>query len=252
MSMNLVCPVCHNVLIKKEKSYTCNNKHNFDIAKQGYINLYLKKSDGGDNKLMVDARNNFLNQGYYSFLAKEITKTIKEYNANNVVDLACGDGYYTKQIDSKHIGIDLSKNALKIASRNDKEGTYILSSIFDLPLEDKCADFVLTCFAPIAEKQIKRILKDNSYFLYVGPGENHLKQLKELLYQNVYLNEDKEIINLNLIKQWTIENKALIKKEDVINLFMMTPYFYNSSSDSLNKLKETEITFQFNLKLYSS
>ena len=48
--MDIICPICKNKLIKDEKRYYCENKHSFDIASEGYINLYLKKSiDSGDS-----------------------------------------------------------------------------------------------------------------------------------------------------------------------------------------------------------
>ena len=53
----LICPVCGENLSKTEKSYTCTNRHSFDISKSGYVNLLLSKHVGktvhGDNKLMV-------------------------------------------------------------------------------------------------------------------------------------------------------------------------------------------------------
>ena len=39
----LICPVCGENLSKTEKSYTCTNRHSFDISKSGYVNLLLSK-----------------------------------------------------------------------------------------------------------------------------------------------------------------------------------------------------------------
>ena len=52
----LVCPICKNklILMSEEKTYQCENNHNFDRAKQGYVNLLInnqKKSKlPGDSK----------------------------------------------------------------------------------------------------------------------------------------------------------------------------------------------------------
>ena len=64
-----ICPVCKNELNKTGKSFICSNGHCFDMAKSGYVNLLLKSTGGnhGDNKLMVSARRDFLDKGYYDY-----------------------------------------------------------------------------------------------------------------------------------------------------------------------------------------
>ena len=37
--MNLTCPICGLPLQRLEKEYTCEKRHSFDIARQGYVNL---------------------------------------------------------------------------------------------------------------------------------------------------------------------------------------------------------------------
>ena len=253
--MKIICPVCKNELKKIDNSYKCSNGHNFDIAKQGYLNLNMHNSSNtGDNPEMINARSNFLNKGYYSFLLDEINKQL--YKEDNLVDLACGEGYYTsKFICNNKIGIDLSKQGLKTASKNDKSATYLLNSIFHNPLEDKCADKVITIFAPIAKEEIVRILKDNGSFILVKPNEKHLYELKEVLYDNPYLNEieDINIEGLKLDKEIKIDNHAVLDNNDLHNLFMMTPY-YNTTSptdkEKLNSINKLDVTFSFIIDIY--
>ena len=61
------CPVCGKTLICKENSLVCENNHCFDKSKSGYVNLLLSqgKKGHGDDKLMVQARQSFLDKGYY-------------------------------------------------------------------------------------------------------------------------------------------------------------------------------------------
>ena len=65
--VNLRCPVCAGALEKRAGAYLCPKNHSFDIAKSGYVNLLLNSSQGhhGDDKLMVRARRDFLDKGYY-------------------------------------------------------------------------------------------------------------------------------------------------------------------------------------------
>lgn len=254
--MNILCPICNNVLFKQDNTYKCSNKHNFDIAKQGYVNLNMHNSqNSGDNDAMINARDTFLKKGYFEFLLNEINKHI---NANDsLVDLACGQGYYTSRFVAKDkIGVDLSKHGLKIASKNDKSSTYLLNSIFHNPLEDNSADKIITIFAPIAKEEIVRILKNDGQFILVRPSDNHLLELKNAIYDKSYLNdnEDISIEGLKHINTFNISKKELLKHDDIINLFMMTPYVNTTSKkdkDKLDIIEELEITFSFIIDIYS-
>lgn len=253
--MKILCPVCKNKLSMVEHSLQCVNGHNFDIAKQGYINLNMHNSQNtGDNSEMINARSNFLNKGYYSFLLDEINKYLSK--DDKLVDLACGEGYYTsKFICEDKVGIDLSKQGLKIASKNDKSTTYLLNSIFHNPLEDNCADKIITIFAPIAKQEIVRLLNDDGSFILVKPDENHLFELKKAIYDNPYLNEieDIRIDGMYLDKEIKISNTETLNNEDLVNLFMMTPYYNTTSKvdkDKLNNIDNLDVTFSFIIDIY--
>lgn len=256
--MEILCPICKEKLEKIDNSYKCKNNHSFDIAKQGYINLNMKASDNtGDEKQMIKARKAFLDKDYYLFLKNKLNELINEYKPNNLLDLACGEGYYTKDFKCiDKIGIDLSKEALKIASREDKNTTYILKNIFDVPLKNKNIDMIITIFAPISN-EINRLLSDNGHFILVRPDIDHLLELKEAVYDKAYLNEDKEVKvdKLYLINEIKIKEKATLNNEDLINLFKMTPYYHKTSINDFNKLNDInslDVTFSFIIDIYTS
>ena len=120
----IICPVCCNELKTDGKTYKCQNNHSFDISKHSVVNLSLNnkssKKRHGDDKLMVVARKDFLDKGYYSPIQNAVKTLAKNYCEKGavLVDAGCGEGYYTKAIaehvDAKTIiGIDLSKEALR-------------------------------------------------------------------------------------------------------------------------------------------
>ena len=37
--MSLICPLCHSPLTFNARSWSCENRHQFDQAKEGYVNL---------------------------------------------------------------------------------------------------------------------------------------------------------------------------------------------------------------------
>lgn len=212
-------------------------------------------SNTGDEKEMIKARNLFLNEDHYLFLKDKLNEIIKELNPTNLLDLACGEGYYTKDFNVEDkIGIDLSKEALKIASRIDKSTTYILKNIFDVPLEDHSLDLITTLFAPVSN-EIIRLLKEDGHFILVKPDYDHLYELKEAIYDSPYYNEvdDNYIEGLDLVNEYKIKQKVILNQDSLNNLFKMTPYYHKTSRKDIEKLNNIEtltITFSFIIDLY--
>ena len=254
--MKILCPICKEKLTKQDQTLTCPNKHSFDIAKQGYINLNMKASSNtGDEKEMIKARNLFLNEDHYLFLKDKLNEIIQELKPSNLLDLACGEGYYTKDLKVEDkIGIDLSKEALKIASKIDKSTTYILKNIFDVPLEDNSLDLITTLFAPVSS-EINRLLKEDGHFILVKPDYDHLYELKEVVYDNPYYNEvdDNHIEGLDLVNEYKIKQKVTLNQDSFNNLFKMTPYYHKTSRKDIEKLSNIgtlSITFSFVIDIY--
>lgn len=254
--MKLLCPICNEKLIQVNRSAVCNNHHAFDYAKQGYLNLLIKQSvDHGDNKEMVQARTQFLNSNHYGFLKEELVHLSKQYQPEVLSDLGCGEGYYTSGLQAQEkYGFDMSKEALKHASRVDKTTQYAVASIFRLPLEDESCDMMVTCFAPFAKDEIERVLKKNGHFIFVSPGPKHLFQMKQCLYATPYDNEVKPLdTTLVLEKEYTISNTFHCDNTTLLSLFKMTPYYHRTRSEDMDKLTKQDgmdITAQFVIRIY--
>ncbi len=256
LTMLLKCPICNEPLHKENKIAKCQNNHSFDYAKSGYLNLLLKQSkDHGDNAAMVKARSAFLQSESYSFLKQALVDIVNDLKPDVFVDLGCGEGYYTKAlVANEKYGFDVSKDAIKHASKFDKTTNYTIASIFHLPLNDASCDVCMTCFAPFAKDEIERILKDNGSFLYVLPGPKHLYELKQELYETPYKNDVQPLdTNLKLVASKTIEQTLHLDHTQLMNLFEMTPYAYHTPKQSiehLNQLDHLTVTAQFVVQFY--
>ena len=254
--MEIRCPKCHEILCREGNSYVCKNRHTYDLAKEGYLNLNEHKSTSGDSDELILARRKFLSKDHYLFLKEEVSKILKEENVSSLIDLACGEGYYTKDFPAdEKIGIDLSKKALKLASRSDPSAFYLLTSIFHVPMEDEVCDAITVLFAPLASKEVRRLLKEGGILLYIRPGKRHLYELKKALYEEVYENvlEEIDIEGMRLEKEYSLERKAMMKKEDLLDLFRMTPYSVKTGEEDEKKLQdvtEMEITLSFDICVY--
>ena len=254
--MNLKCPVCGKPLVKKENSLVCENRHTFDFAKSGYVNLFPSSSSShGDNREMRKARTAFLNTGSYRFL-REYLEGVLSKKDGVFLDLGCGEGYYTSAMPQKEkYGFDLSKEMITYASKHDRSTRYIVASIFDLPVFDACADAVLTCFAPCSEAEIQRILKDDGIFVFVSPGRRHLRELKDVLYDTVYDNEtEQRFSSLSMVREEVISAPFSLENEMLWNLFLMTPYYYRTGEAGKQRLRDIasmSVTAEFLIRIYT-
>lgn len=268
------CPVCKHPLADQGASYRCKSGHNFDKAKSGYVNLLLSGDKNskipGDNKLMVNARTSFLEKGYYLPLSDALNQTVERCLAKTncaspaILDAGCGEGYYLSQLcrnlqsycQPDVIGIDISKFALNTAAKRDKQIAYAVGSIFRLPVADSSCDLLLNLFAPYCGEEFQRVLRANGYFLMVIPGEEHLWELKQHIYQTPYRNEHKayDLDGFSLLEKIIIEDEiTLLNAADIQNLFTMTPYYYKTSLEDAKRLASLNTLttkIQFELLLY--
>lgn len=257
----LSCPVCKNDLIKENKCLKCQSGHSFDIAKEGYVNLLTASHKSGDllgdNKSMALSRQNFLNKGYFSSLSKFLSGYVKENckKESVLLDICCGEGYYSAEVLKENsctlYGFDLSKSMVRLAAKRKLTGSFFVANLSKIPLKDESVDFAFHLFAPFHEKEFSRILKKDGRLLTVVPGESHLFELKEAIYEKPYKNDEKlpEANELKLHNTYKVKEKiTLSSKEDIESLFMMTPYYYRTSQKDKKKLQSLdslEVTVEF-------
>lgn len=255
----LKCPVCQNNLVKFNNTYKCEKNHSYDISSKGYTNMLLANHkhsiNPGDSKEMILSRVRFLELDYYNILRKTILETIKKYakwDNFSFCDLACGEGYYTNFIHQKlnetykvdSVGIDISKYAIIEACKKQRalklnKIEYVIGNLMNLPFIDESFDFMLNCFALLDEKEFNRVLKENGYFVRVLPDADHLLGIKQVLYKNVILNvmKEKNINGFELVDEIHIKDDITLKtSQEIHDLFTMTPYYYKTSKESIEKL----------------
>lgn len=258
----LQCPVCKEALVYGDRKWVCNNKHSFDVSKHGAVNLLQsqksKLRNHGDNKLMVEARTRFLSAGHYITLRNVIASMIPS-DATTGLDCGCGEGWYTQGIYQstklKITGVDVSKYAIDTCAKVFKEALWVVGSSFALPIMAECIDVAWSVFAPFDKREIARVLKSGGTFIHVYPLENHLIELKQNLYDDVYLNQVPELIDiLELVDTTKIkEGITLSGSQEIMDLLMMTPYGYRTHPDKIHELQSLElldVTLEFGVRVY--
>ncbi|RLA25741.1 MAG: 23S rRNA (guanine(745)-N(1))-methyltransferase [Gammaproteobacteria bacterium] len=270
--MPYICPICQSPLKQHlpSKGYYCINKHHFDLAKEGYLNLlpaqHKKSKEPGDSRAMMRARRNFLEAGFYQPMAEALAKTIDRHRTENttlhILDVGCGEGYYCRQIEAlsqspenlELHGIDIAKNAIFAAAKKQKNARFIVASNKSMPYADQYFDLLFRVYAPSNDKEINRLLKPNGLLLIVTPGPRHLWQLKEFIYQEV----KEHAIDVPLPQGFTqIESQRVSYKiqpdqDQRMALLQMTPFAWRANSATQNKIQranELEIEADFILTL---
>ena len=232
--------------------------HSFDLAREGYVHLLPANrkhaKNPGDDRDMAAARNRFLSGGYYAPLREKLEAlALARFPAGGaVLDAGCGEGYYTAGLyqalsgaglDPRLAGVDLSKPSVRLAARRVPAGELAVASVYHLPLGDGSVDLLLDCFSPLALEEFRRVLMPGGYFLYVVPAADHLWQLKEVLYDHPYPNEEKETPYEGFTYHSIVPVEGTIHlpcQGDIHALYHMTPYCWKTPREGAARLAQLE------------
>ena len=227
------CPLCAAPLEREAGAFRCGGGHSFDAAREGYVHLLPPNQKHsalpGDGRDMVLARREFLSKGYYQPLLNTLCSRILAFPGETpaLLDAGCGEGWYTAGVCQalrsagkrpRAAGTDISKFALRTAAKREKGAEFAVASSYRLPLADGSADLLLNCFSPLALEEFWRVLRPGGWFLYVVPGA-----------------------------------VCLDCREDIQNLFRMTPYFWKTpraGAERLAALDRLEVRTSFRVHVF--
>lgn len=264
MNELLRCPVCQGELIGLKKEYVCTAGHRFDRAKQGYVNLLQSQRSSaknhGDDREMIAARCDFLEQGFYAPLRDLLKEKVYFYTDKNgvIIDAGCGEGWYTEPLreDYSVVGFDISKEALKWAAKRKYFTHLAVASCYNLPLFDGSADGAINFFSPLADEEYARVLKQGGKLFRAVPGEHHLWQLKQAIYDKALPNrpEREDLAGMHFLERCPLNFEIHLQSQEQIQaLFQMTPYYYRTSfkdREKLKKLQTLSTQVEFTLLIY--
>ena len=199
------CPLCQLPLIANDAGLSCANRHQFDRAREGYYHLLpvqQKKSlTPGDSAEMIQARRAFLAAGFYQPLSDAVNQLFYTASAASIdspaapaalLDIGCGEGYYSNRLantlpELAVYGIDISKAAVKAASKTYNRLHFAVASSYHLPFADAAFSRLLRIYAPSEPKELARVAAPGALLLTVTPAPEHLLQLKQRIYSEVRL-----------------------------------------------------------------
>lgn len=248
--MQLICPLCGEVLNKKEHAYLCQNRHSFDIARQGYVNLLpvqQKRSlQPGDTKEQVQSRRAFLDGGFYAPIADSLCDLAKACQGP-ILDVGCGEGYYSSRLQAalktELVGLDISKEAVRCAAGQHKNALWLCASAARLPVEDHSVGLLTSLFALTVPEEFRRVLRPDGAFIQVLAAEDHLLGLKSIIYPELTHKEkftSPILPGFRLEKTVPVRFTFTLEGQQVQNLLYMTPHVYRIGADGAARLARTE------------
>lgn len=249
---SIVCPLCRLALQCDEKTWHCENRHSFDVAREGYVNLlpvqHKNSRDPGDDAQMVQARRDFLQAGHYQPLRDAVLQLLAPLNAQSLLDIGCGEGWYTgafTQIAEDVIGLDIARPAIRLAAKRHPGITWLVASGALLPLADDFVDIVSNLFTQLHVAEMLRVLKPGGHVLVVTPAADHLWSIREQLFDDVRAYDPDKFHaefeeHFELQSQQEVRFTLELDQPALHQLLLMTPYAWKAKPEKRDTLAARE------------
>jgi 23S rRNA (guanine745-N1)-methyltransferase len=267
--VSVACPICSETLLRSGHSYTCQNRHTFDLSKEGYLSLLHGRSNYQqivDDKLMVQARVRVHKLPAFLELAKAITGYCPQANTgHSILDVGCGDGFFLDQVaraattPCQGVGIDISKGALAKAARSYPALFFVRTDASHnrLPFEDSSFGLVLSVFAPRPIDEIRRVLRADGSWLIVTATQDHLKEIREFLPLAAIGTGKLDAPtgrSYSILRSGTFNSELQLAHHDLVSIIEMSPSIYRLRREFGDKWNERVppelgVTFSFSITL---
>ena len=249
--MELICPICRKELNRQDKTWLCADRHSFDVARQGYVNLLTVQQKHslapGDTREQVLARRSFLEAGFYAPIAETLIETGRKYGVTGqILDIGCGEGYYTSQLADtlglQLTGLDISKEAVRCAAAKYKDHLWLCATAAHIPVPDGSAGLLTSLFALTLPEEFHRVLAEDGLYFQVLAAEDHLMGLKSIIYDELHHKQKDtvpEIPGFQRLESIPIRFSFTVEGEQIRNLFSMTPHVFRIGKEGARRLAET-------------
>lgn len=250
--MEILCPICGEVLEKQDACFRCGQRHSFDIARQGYVNLLpvqQKRSlHPGDTAQQVRSRREFLDGGFYAPIAEAVCDLAKKHDCTGpILDVGCGEGYYSAQLraalGAELVGLDISKDAVRCAAGRHKNALWLCATASHLPVKEHSISLLTSLFALTLPEEFLRVLRPKGAFLQVLAAPDHLLGLKSIIYPQLTDKPKDSVPDLPgfaLAESVPVRFPFTAEGQQVQNLLAMTPHVYRISAEGAQRLAQTQ------------
>ena len=254
------CPICQENLTLLETSFKCCNRHSFDLAKFGYVNLapQIKQSANYDKENFQN-RQQILEAGFYQAILETVSDLLSNSkNAKTILDIGCGEGFYSRKLQESHpdktfYAFDISKDSVQIAAKSEPNWAvnWFVGDLARLPIKDASMDILLDIFSPANYGEFRRVLSKDGILIKVIPTENHLKEIRQRV-QDQLTNKDYSNQNIKnhfqehftILYNQTASLTKTITTDQLQALLSMTPLLFHVDQTKIDRSQLTEITIE--------
>jgi 23S rRNA (guanine745-N1)-methyltransferase len=262
------CPHCGQPLQRQAAACVCTSGHNFDLAKEGYLNLLVGKQKPGhlgDSRDMLEARRHFFAGGFYEPLRQRLAQLVAGLPRGTVADIGCGEGYYVGEVarqlpDAMCLGTDIAKDGIKMAAKTYPTVQFAVADTnVGLPLADESVDVLLNIFAPRHGQEFARVLKPGGVVMVVIPTQRHLAELRDI-GPLLSIQADKQRAVQDSLSSWlklqqaeTLTVPLLLTGQVITELVGMTPnarFMTDNQRANLAAVDEIKVTAEFEILVF--
>lgn len=254
------CPICQENLTLLETNFKCCNRHSFDLAKFGYVNLapQIKQSANYDKENFQN-RQQILEAGFYQAILDAVSDLLaSSKTTTTILDIGCGEGFYSRKLQESHsektfYAFDISKDSVQIAAKSEPNWAvnWFVGDLARLPIKDASMDILLDIFSPANYGEFRRVLSKDGILIKVIPTENHLKEIRQRVQDQLtnkeYSNQDiKEHFqeHFTILSSQTASLTKTITAEQLQALLSMTPLLFHVDQSKIDWSQLTEITIE--------
>ncbi|HIH3924633.1 TPA: putative RNA methyltransferase [Streptococcus pneumoniae] len=254
------CPICQENLTLLETNFKCCNRHSFDLAKFGYVNLAPQiKQSANYNKENFQNRQQILEAGFYQAILDAVSDLLaSSKTTTTILDIGCGEGFYSRKLQESHsektfYAFDISKDSVQIAAKSEPNWAvnWFVGDLARLPIKDANMDILLDIFSPANYGEFRRVLSKDGILIKVIPTENHLKEIRQRVQDQLtnkeYSNQDiKEHFqeHFTILSSQTASLTKTITAEQLQTLLSMTPLLFHVDQSKIDWSQLTEITIE--------
>ncbi|WP_084379942.1 putative RNA methyltransferase [Streptococcus pneumoniae] len=254
------CPICQENLTLLETNFKCCNRHSFDLAKFGYVNLAPQiKQSANYNKENFQNRQQILEAGFYQAILDAVSDLLaSSKTTTTILDIGCGEGFYSRKLQESHsektfYAFDISKDSVQIAAKSEPNWAvnWFVGDLARLPIKDANMDILLDIFSPANYGEFRRVLSKDGILIKVIPTENHLKEIRQRVQDQLtnkeYSNQDiKEHFqeHFTILSSQTASLTKTITAEQLQALLSICLLLFHVDQSKIDWSQLTEITIE--------
>lgn len=260
--------------VERSASLECENRHCYDISRQGYVNLLNHSSRTKYDKALFEARKAISGSSFFDPLVEAVTNRLiqelkprKSGKPKRLLDAGCGEGSHLSAIKRKlgersmmpdilGVGMDIAKEGIVMAAKTSPDLIWCVADLSQSPFADQQFDCILNILSPSNYSEFKRLLANGGALVKVIPDSLYLHELRTLFYtgtgKETYSNDSTiELFSRHFeqVNTERVQYRVVLDTDQMKQLIRMTPLSWNASPEAIGQIlgEETEITADFML-----